>query len=82
MAVTHEEARRAQMKAVVKAYFEGIVKQDMSAVPYDDNVLLRSPLAPGGLEHSTARATGSVRLVRIPIVCPRGNGGLRALFQR
>jgi hypothetical protein len=49
MAVTHEEARRAQMKAVVEAYFEGIAKQDMSAVPYDDNVLLRSPLAPGGL---------------------------------
>ena len=49
MAVTHEEARRAQMKAVVEAYFKGIAKKDMSAVPYDDNVMLRSPLAPGGL---------------------------------
>ena len=49
MAVTHEEARRAQMTAVVEAYFEGIAKKDMSVIPYDDNVVLRSPLAPGGL---------------------------------
>jgi hypothetical protein len=49
MAVTHEEARRTQMRTVVEAYFEGIAKQDMAAVPYDDNVMLRSPLAPGGL---------------------------------
>ena len=49
MAVTQENARRAQMKAVVEAYFKGIAKKDMSAVPYDDNVMLRSPLAPGGL---------------------------------
>ena len=49
MAVTQEEARRAQMKAVVEAYFEGMAKKDMSEVPWDDHVILRSPLAPGGL---------------------------------
>ena len=49
MAVTHDGARRAQMKAAVEAYFEGIAKKDMSAVPYDDNIVLRSPLTPGGL---------------------------------
>jgi hypothetical protein len=49
MAATQEKARRTQMKRVVEAYFEGIAKQDMSAVPYNDNVVLRSPLAPGGL---------------------------------
>jgi hypothetical protein len=37
------------MQAAVEAYFNGIAKQDMSAVPYDNNVTLRSPLAPGGL---------------------------------
>ena len=49
MVVTHEGTRRAQMMAAVEAYFEGIAKKDMSAVPYDDHVGLRSPLAPGGL---------------------------------
>jgi hypothetical protein len=37
------------MQAAVEAYFNGIAKKDMSAVPYDNNVTLRSPLAPGGL---------------------------------
>ena len=36
MAVTQEEARRAQMKRVVEAYFEGMGKKDMSHVPWDD----------------------------------------------
>ena len=36
MAVTQEEARRAQMKRVAEAYFEGMGKKDMSQVPWDD----------------------------------------------
>jgi SnoaL-like domain len=50
MAVTQEEARRAQMKRVAEAYSEGMGKKDMSQVPWDDHVVLRSPLAPGGLD--------------------------------
>src|SRR5262245_20399393 len=50
MAVTQEEARRAQMKRVAEAYFEGMGKKDMLQVPWDDYVVLRSPLAPGGLD--------------------------------
>jgi hypothetical protein len=50
MAVTQEEARRAQMKMVAEVYFEGMGKKDMSQVPWDDHVSLRSPLAPGGLD--------------------------------
>ena len=50
MAITHEEARRAQLKKVAEAYFEGMGKKDMSQVPWDDHVVLRSPLAPGGLD--------------------------------
>ena len=49
MAVTQEEARRAQLKRVAELYFEGMGKKDMSHVPWDDQVVLRSPLAPGGL---------------------------------
>src|SRR5262245_42948755 len=50
MAVPQEEARRAQMKRVAEAYFEGMGKKDMSQVPWDEHVVLRSPLAPGGLD--------------------------------
>jgi hypothetical protein len=42
-------ARKTQLKSITEGYFAGIAKKDMSAVPYDDNVVLRSPLAPGGL---------------------------------
>lgn len=50
MAMTQEMARRAQLKAVAEAYFEGMGKKDMSKVPWDDHVVLRGPLAPGGLD--------------------------------
>ena len=43
-------ARRAQLKAVAEAYFEGMGKKDMSNVPQDDQVVLRSLLVPGGLD--------------------------------
>lgn len=40
--------RRAQLRAVANAYFEGLAKKDLSAVPYHDNAVLHAPLAPGG----------------------------------
>jgi hypothetical protein len=42
-------ARKTQLKSITEGYVAGIAKQDMSAVPYDGHVRLRSPLAPGGL---------------------------------
>lgn len=42
-------ARKNQLTSIAEEYFEGIAKKDLSAVPYDHNVVLRSPLAPGGL---------------------------------
>ena len=50
MAMTQEVARRAQLKAVAEAYFAGMGQKDMSHVPWADDVVLRSPLAPGGLD--------------------------------
>ena len=49
MVTAQETRRKEQLKAVVEGYFQGIAKKDMSAVQYDDNVVLRSPLAPQGL---------------------------------
>jgi steroid delta-isomerase-like uncharacterized protein len=40
--------RRVQLRAVAEAYFAALAKKDFSAVPYDDNIILRAPLAPGG----------------------------------
>jgi hypothetical protein len=49
MAITSEGTRRAQLKTIAESYFAGMGKKDMSHVPWDDQVVLRSPLAPGGL---------------------------------
>jgi hypothetical protein len=55
MAMTQEVARRAQLKAVAEAYFAGMGQKDMSHVPWADDVVLRSPLAPGGLDQTPPR---------------------------
>jgi hypothetical protein len=43
-------AQRAQLQSIADGYFAGMAKKDMSAVPWAEDVVLRSPLAPGGLE--------------------------------
>jgi SnoaL-like protein len=50
MATTNGEARRAQLKSISEAYFAGLAKRDVSSVPWHDDIVLRSPLAPEGLE--------------------------------
>jgi hypothetical protein len=43
--------RRAQLRAVADTYFNALAQKDFAAIPYDDNVVLRAPLAPGGVHH-------------------------------
>jgi SnoaL-like domain len=50
MATTNDEARRAQLKSISEAYFAGLAKRDVSSVPWHDDIVLRSPLAPEGLD--------------------------------
>jgi hypothetical protein len=50
MATTNDEARRAQLKSISETYFAGLAKRDASSVPWHDDIVLRSPLAPEGLE--------------------------------
>ncbi|MGH8245186.1 MAG: nuclear transport factor 2 family protein [Gammaproteobacteria bacterium] len=40
--------RREQLKAAADAYFNGLAEKNFAAVPYANNVKLRTPLAPGG----------------------------------
>jgi SnoaL-like domain len=41
--------RREQLRAVAEGYFEALRRQDFSSILYDDNVTLRAPLTPGGV---------------------------------
>jgi hypothetical protein len=41
--------RREQLLAVAEGYFEALRRKDFSCIPYDDNVILRAPLTPGGV---------------------------------
>ncbi len=44
-----QDERRALLKQAAAKYFEGLAKKDFNLIPYDDNVSLRAPLAPGGI---------------------------------
>jgi hypothetical protein len=41
--------RREQLRAIAEGYFEALRRRDFSLIPYDDNVTLRAPLTPGGV---------------------------------
>ena len=41
--------RREQLRAATEGYFEALRRKDFSLIPYDDNVTLRAPLTPGGV---------------------------------
>ena len=43
-------SRRAQLRGIADAYFNGLAQGDVSRVPYDEDAGLRTPLAPGGSE--------------------------------
>lgn len=40
--------RKSQLRAVADSYFSGLANHDVSAVAYDESVVFRTPLAPGG----------------------------------
>ena len=47
---TNENERRDLLKAVAELYFAGLSQKDVSAVPWAEDVVVRSPLAPDGLD--------------------------------
>ncbi|MCA1719445.1 MAG: nuclear transport factor 2 family protein [Actinobacteria bacterium] len=46
---TQDDERRQLLKSVAEAYFRGLQQQDFASIPYDENVTLRAPLSPGGV---------------------------------
>ncbi len=49
MSTQEDDERRLQLKGVAEAYFRGLQQQDFASIPYDEDVTLRAPLAPGGV---------------------------------
>lgn len=43
--------RKEQLRNIAEGYFEALRQKNMAAIPYDDNVILRAPLTPGGGNH-------------------------------
>jgi hypothetical protein len=61
--------RRAQLRGIAEAYFEALAQKDFSAIPYDDNVVLRAPLAPGGV-HNPLRGKEALQTIWWPPLVP------------
>ena len=70
----HQEAhtaagRRTQLRGVAEAYFRALAQKDFAAIPYDDTVVLRAPLAPGGV-HNPLMGKEALRTVWWPPLVP------------
>jgi hypothetical protein len=61
--------RRAQLRGVAEAYFGALGKKDFAAIPYDEKVILRAPLAPGGV-HTPLVGKETLRTVWWPPLVP------------
>jgi len=62
-------ARKAQLRAAAEAFFGARARKDFEAIPYDDNVVFRAPIAPGG-RHSPLLGKEAVRAVWWPPLIP------------
>lgn len=45
----YETQRKEQLRTVAEAYFEGLRSKNFESIPFAENVTLRAPLAPGGV---------------------------------
>jgi hypothetical protein len=52
-----------------EAYFGALARKDFAAIPYDDNVVLRAPLVPGGV-HKPLVGKDALRTVWWPPLVP------------
>ena len=57
-----QDQRRAQLKRAAERYFAGLANKDFNLIPYDENVSLRAPLAPGGV-HTPLVGKENLRVV-------------------
>ncbi len=43
-----ENERKARLRTASEAFFDALNRKDFEAIPYDENVVFRAPIAPGG----------------------------------
>ncbi len=43
--------RKEQLKKIAETYFEALRNKDFTAIPYAENIKLRAPLVPGGVDN-------------------------------
>jgi hypothetical protein len=54
MSSMSRENRKAQLEQAARGYFDALARKDFDAIPYHDEVVLRAPLAPGGMRRPLA----------------------------
>ena len=62
-------ARKAQLSAAAEAFFDALAQKDFEAIPYDDHVVFRAPIAPGA-RHFPLMGKEAVRAVWWPPLIP------------
>lgn len=61
--------RQAQLRGVAETYFRALAQKDFATIPYDDQVVLRAPLTPGGV-HAPLVGKETLRTVWWPPLVP------------
>lgn len=49
MSRAHDSERRKRLESIAEAYFQALQRKDFASIPYAEDVRLRAPLAPGGV---------------------------------
>lgn len=61
-------ARREQLRNLAEGYFTALRQKDFAAIPYADEVTLRAPLAPGGVNQPLIGKSALYEQWWIPLV--------------
>ncbi len=61
--------RKAVLRAASEAFFAALNQKDFEAIPYDENVIFRAPIAPGG-RHFPLFGRAALRTIWWPPLAP------------
>lgn len=61
--------RQALLRKTAEAFFQALNRKDFEAIPYDENVVFRAPIAPGG-RHFPLMGRDALRTVWWPPLIP------------
>lgn len=61
--------RKAQLRGVAEAFFDALNRKDFEAIPFDEQVVFRAPIAPGG-RHFPLLGREALRTIWWPPLVP------------